>query len=340
MKERVRSLNEVTVPKVMKDFPAKVQKKLKKDYRKGRRQQAHYFWPHFGDIRSAAGDGRRLPRSAVCCESSQAESEFRAILGGRFAAQQQEGWETIHSPSLWVRSNLHKLFSLGPMVQDDKFWSWIIFPLPSSASPKHWKKYYKVTNQTLYDDDGRPRIYRIEMQRKDLKENAIPRAAHSMSMPSIIVYQRFDGTINHLVMFMKLAAGSHDYIPMDVSLHVDYRHDQGSRRSGKHDPPNGFRRLGSDRHTGRCRGLQPAHELGRQKSRTTSCSPSTRLATTPTWLPNTTSLSAYKRRRSPGQPSKSACHRTHTSPDSRQHLGHTVNPRGTKTKPHRFATLR
>ena len=223
MKERVRSLNEVTVLG-NEGLLAKVQKKLKKDYRKGRRQQAHYF----NRISVIYGQRQEMVEDFLEAQSAVNLRRLKVNSGQYWASDsplQQEGWETIHSPSLWVRSNLHKLFSLGPMVQDDKFWSWVIFPLPSSASPKHWKKYYKVTNQTLYDDDGR-RIYRIEMQRKDLKENAILNGTLYVDAVDYRIL-RFDGTINHLVMFMKLADNSHDYIPMDVSLHVDYRHDQG-----------------------------------------------------------------------------------------------------------------
>ena len=223
MTERVRSLDEVTVLGT-EGLLSKVQKKLEKDYKKRRRRSSYYF----NRISVTYGQQREMVEDFIEARSAVNLRELKVISGQYWNSDlqlQPVGTDAIHYPSYWVRSNLHKMMSLGPMVQDEDFWSWLTTPLPPRRSPKHWDKNYRITKETLSDDDGRL-VYRIEMQRKDLKTFAVLSGTLYVDAATCRLL-RFDGTVSNLVMYMKLADLSEAYIPTDFSLHVDYRHDRG-----------------------------------------------------------------------------------------------------------------
>ena len=223
MTERVRSLDEVTVLGT-EGLLSKVQKKLEKDYKKRRRRSSYYF----NRISVTYGQQREMVEDFIEARSAVNLRDLKVISGQYWNSDlqlQPVGTDAIHYPSYWVRSNLHKMMSLGPMVQDEDFWSWLTTPLPPRRSPKHWDKNYRITKETLSDDDGRL-VYRIEMQRKDLKTFAVLSGTLYVDAATCRLL-RFDGTVMGLVMYMKLADLSEAYIPTDFSLHVDYRHDRG-----------------------------------------------------------------------------------------------------------------
>lgn len=213
-----RRLAEVTV-QGWERLMTKISKKAVRVYERKRSQRSQYFFrqtiivPQKQDIVEAFIDAR----SAVNLRNIR-------FVTGRHGAQTQELWEKSSIGNM----NLHHVLELAPMIMNTIFWDDLTTPLSKSRSIKEYLKTYSIEVEEMVSDGKE--IYKIDLARAEsvpLTERILTGTLYvDKSDLSLLA---FDGNAENMRLYVKAkdAVWKQFSIPLTLSIHIDYSHENG-----------------------------------------------------------------------------------------------------------------
>lgn len=214
---------------------AMVSKKLNKEYQKRESKDAQYFFRM-----TTAKRKKQLVEAFVQAKSAVNLRDIK-VVKGRYGQLSQDG---LTRPAI-ANMNFHHPLELGPLVQESKFWQFLITPFSSpnvkqgaAYSPTYTQRNtdmglyakrlmlnYDVTGEELVDEGGN-NIYKITFAKKDkVKRTSILTGVLYVNSKTLEML-RFDGRVENIWLDY-----THEFYvetaPIELEVHINYTHERG-----------------------------------------------------------------------------------------------------------------
>ena len=213
-------LREVTVRPVDDDnLLSKVVARLKKDYKKARKDSRRYF-SRSVVVNKDSTNAEML--EAIMDIGSAVNLHDFMMLNGKLTQDKADEWEDMNIST----TNIHHLMEAGPMVCASTFWDQAVFPLNDLKANG---QYYDISSVFITGENGE-RICRINMFYNGRKLEG-HRAGTPVLSGSLYVdaasYRllRFDGHFETL--YMKVFGETQELAEGDNHIHMEFRHKNG-----------------------------------------------------------------------------------------------------------------
>ena len=216
MQPLATSLNEVEVLGT-DALLMKVKDRLQKDYNKNIRRMSHYF------CRMTISKGEQHEMVEAFLEAaSSVNLRNVGVTNGSYWMRMPYG----KSQSALEETNLHVLYSLGPMIKNEQIWNDLVIPFPGNAGISHIHHYYEVSQTSLSGANDRT-IYCISLTPKKRKNMMAPIMGGRIYVDAeTCQLLMFDGEIYGLA--TRVVYGNQkEQTDMDLKIHVTYRHKNG-----------------------------------------------------------------------------------------------------------------
>ncbi len=219
------TLGEVTVMPV-EAIIQNVRKRLEKDFKKGRKRKADYFFR----LTNTFGEKTELVEAFIEANSVSNLRDLNFLSGKRFRLKNGNMQQ-----SQFAYSNMQRVLELGPMLNDVPFWRNLISPLgmnDKTANRQLEKKdvdallnFYDIGYEVLNTGDNQKgQAFRLNFERKSKKSTIMIGSLYvdaKTFRPLRMEAKMYNVTLAAILQLWKKR------VPADISLHVNYTHEQG-----------------------------------------------------------------------------------------------------------------
>lgn len=225
-------MSEVTV-RGLEGLLLNISRRMEKEYNRRRTSTAQYFYRQTTVIGRKQDIVEAFIKARSACNLRNLQ--FTSGRHGTATKEQQEN-------SIFSNMNLHHVLELGAMTKEIAFWDGLITPL---LSPKKqyvirskgkadrikaielYQKFYDIDVKEIADEERK--MLRIEMKRReDVDEKVAIMTGTLYVDANTLQALAFDGQVENMVLqFRPSELESIINVPVNLSLHIDYRHDHG-----------------------------------------------------------------------------------------------------------------